>query len=288
MTNQNLNAPSGWLFNGKISVTVSSNNLTVAIKTMDGSDPSSTNVVEVRIGNTVRTITAALSVTANAATDWFGSGGTGFATVQRRYHVYLGYNATDGVVIGFSPFSPGEQYSDFSTTATDAMYAKISTITNAASTDDYVLVGRFEATLSAGAGYTWTVPTFAPNTLVQRPMPEDSGTWTTTPVNTTNVASSTAYLGQYTRIGRIVTGSLGIDIDPTATGAVVLNFSLPYPSNFTSAVQLSGSAANTPGASPDTGLSVYADPTNNNGAIGFLAATTNARQYRVIFQYLII
>jgi len=33
-----------------------------------------------------------------------------------------------------------------------------------------VNIGRFAATLSAGAGYTWTVPTFTTTNLIQRPI----------------------------------------------------------------------------------------------------------------------
>lgn len=161
----------GALINGKISVTVASNNLTVAIKTLSGNNPSATDPVYCRIGDTLRPITSALSVTANAGTNWFNAGGSELATKEVDYFAYLGYNATDGVVIGFSRIV-GNQYSDFSATSTNSKYNKISTITTAASTDPYEVVGRFAATLSAGAGYTWTVPTYSPENLIQRPIYE--------------------------------------------------------------------------------------------------------------------
>lgn len=161
--------PRGYLINGKIVPSVAANNLTVAIKGLDGNDPSATNVVTVRIGDTVRTITSALSVTKNAGTNWFSSG-TVYPTQERDYFVYLGYNATDGVVVGFSPYPSGNEYDSFSATSTVATYCAISTITNAAAGDDYELIGRFAATLSAGAGYTWSVPTFTNKNLVQRPI----------------------------------------------------------------------------------------------------------------------
>lgn len=163
-------APQGFLINGKIVPSVSSSNLTVAIKGMDGNDPSVSNPVYCRIGDTVRTLTTALSVTKNAGTNWFNSGSSELATKERDYFVYLGYNATDGVVIGFSPIPFGTQYSVFSATTTNEKYAAISTITNAVSTDYYEVIGRFAATLSAGAGYTWTVPTFTSINLIQRPI----------------------------------------------------------------------------------------------------------------------
>lgn len=165
-------APEGFLINGKIVPSVSSNNLTVAIKGMDGNDPSASNPVYVRIGGTVRTITAALSVTKNAGTNWCNSGSTELAAKETDYFVYLGYNATDGVVIGFSRIAHSLRYDGFSVTTTNEQYAAISTITTAAVSDVYVNIGRFAATLSAGAGYTWTVPSFTSVNLIQKPIYE--------------------------------------------------------------------------------------------------------------------
>ena len=165
-------APQGFLINGKIVPSVSSNNLTVALKGLDGNDPSASNPVYCRIGDTVRTITSALSVTKNAGTNWCNAGSAELATKEIDYFVYLGYNATDGVVIGFSRIPFATSYGDFSATTTNEKYAAISTITTAASTDYYELVGRFAATLSAGAGYTWSVPTFTATNLLQRPIRE--------------------------------------------------------------------------------------------------------------------
>lgn len=165
----NFNYPRGYLVNGKIVPSVASNNLTVAIKGMDGNDPSATNPVYCRIGDTIRSITSALSVTKNAGTNWFNCGATVLAAKEVDYFVYLGYNATDGVVVGFSRIV-GQEYDSFSATSTNEKYCAISTITNAAAGDDYELIGRFAATLSAGAGYTWSVPTFTNKNLIQRPI----------------------------------------------------------------------------------------------------------------------
>lgn len=176
-----LNAPEGFLTNGKIVPSVASNNLTVAIKGMDGNDPSASNPVYIRIGSTIRSITAALSVTKNAGTNWFNAGSSELATKEIDYFVYIGYNATDGVVVGFSRIPYATLYGDFSATTTNEKYAAISTITNAAAGDDYIVVGRFPATLSAGAGYTWSVPTFTTKNLIQRPVFETRRlSWTPT------------------------------------------------------------------------------------------------------------
>lgn len=165
------NLSQGHMINGKLSVSVASSDLTVALKTLAGNDPSDSDPVFVRIGDTVRAITAALSVTKADGTNWFGAGGVMFAAREIDYFVYLGYNATDGVVIGFSRIPYGTRYDSFSATTTNEKYCAISTITNAAAGDYYELVGRFAATLSGvGTSYLWTVPTFTATNLIQRPI----------------------------------------------------------------------------------------------------------------------
>ncbi len=193
----NFNPPQGYLINGKIVTSVSSNNLTVAIKGLDGNDPSASNPVYVRIGNTVRTITAALSVTKNAGTNWFNSGSAGLATQEIDYFVYLGYNATDGVVIGFARIPYASTYSDFSTTTTNEKYAAISTITTAASSDEYEVIGRINAILSATASFNWSIP--ATSIIINRPIFRTrrlifapTFTWDSTPPSTVISADSQA------------------------------------------------------------------------------------------------
>jgi len=188
----------GQMLNGKLSVSVATSDLTVAVVTIAGTNASATNPIYVRINNTVRKITAALSVTKNDGTNWCNSGGAELATKEVDYFVYLGYNATDGVVIGFSRIPYGTRYDSFSTTTTNEKYCAISTITNAAAGDDYVNIGRFAATLSAGAGYTWSVPTFTNTNLIQRPIYETrqlaySPTLTFTAGTAPNTVSATGY-----------------------------------------------------------------------------------------------
>lgn len=156
------------LINGKFQTSVSSNNLTLAIKTLAGGDPSSSDPVYVRIGNTFRALTSALSVTRNAGTNWFGMGNASFAAVEQDYFIYMGYNSTDGITLGFSRLPNARIYSDFSTTTTHENYAAISTVTNAVSADEYENVGRFNATLSAAASYNWSIP--ATSVIVSRPV----------------------------------------------------------------------------------------------------------------------
>ena len=162
----------GFMTNGKLVPSVASNNLTLALKTLAGTDPTASDIVQIRIDGVVRDITSALSVTKNAATNWCNAGSSELATKEIDYFAYIGYNATDGITIGFSRIPYANIYSDFSATTTNEKYCAISTITNAASGDNYVNVGRFAATLSAGAGYTWTIPTYTGVNLVQSPIYE--------------------------------------------------------------------------------------------------------------------
>src|ERR1035437_3885274 len=60
-SNLAVKGPQGFATNYKIVTSVSSGNLTVALKTLAGGDPSATDPIYVRIGDTVRTITAATS-----------------------------------------------------------------------------------------------------------------------------------------------------------------------------------------------------------------------------------
>lgn len=162
------------LINGYIIPSVASNNLTLAVSTSPTSvvAPTATNPVFVWINGVLRPITSALSITRNAGTNWFNSGSAELATKEIDYFVYMGFNATDGVTLGFSRIPYARLYSDFNTTTTNEKHCAISTITNAATGDNYVNVGRFAATLSAGAGYTWTVPSFTNANLIQEPIYE--------------------------------------------------------------------------------------------------------------------
>jgi hypothetical protein len=160
------NFPEGFLINGKISPTVASNNLTVAIKTLAGADPSVTDPVYCRMGDTVRSITAALSVTVNAGANSFNAGSAELATKEIDYFVGLMWR-NSSVAIGFSRHT---NHASLNSTATSENYLAASAAFTAV--DYYTVIGRFAATLSAGAGYTWTVPTFTEYNLIQRPIYE--------------------------------------------------------------------------------------------------------------------
>ena len=222
----NLYMAQGAMINGKIVPSVGTNNLTVALKTMAGADATATTPIYIRIGDTIRTITSALSVTANAGTNWFNSGSAELATKEVDYFVYLGYNATDGVVLGISRVPYAGSYSDFSVTATNEKYAKISTISNATATDSYEVIGRFGATLGVSATYYWTVPTFNAQNLYQRPIRETRELFWTPQM--TGWASTTGYNGRYKLIGNMINFSLDNGAGSNNSNATTVACSLPW------------------------------------------------------------
>ena len=167
--------PSRGLIGGIIQPTVASNNLTVAIKTLAGNDPSVNEPVYVWINNTLRSITSALSTSANAGFNLFNSGSAELATREIDYFAYIGNRTSDNTLfIGFSRIPYARVITDFSDTASNERYVRfgdgsfnpsavIGAITN---------IGRFAATLSAGAGHTWSVPAFTNANLIQEPIYE--------------------------------------------------------------------------------------------------------------------
>jgi hypothetical protein len=167
------NAPEGFLINGKIVPSVANNDLTVAIKGMDGNDASATNPIYCRIGGVIRSITAACSITQVDGANYFNAGSAELATKEIDWFVYLYFDtAQDNIVkASFSRIPYGTLIGDFSATYNNEKFAAVSPTVPAA-TDAWVNIGRFAATLSAGAGYTWSVPTFTATNLIQRPIYE--------------------------------------------------------------------------------------------------------------------
>lgn len=163
-----LNAPQGFLINGKISRSVASNNLTVAIKTLAGTDPTADNPVYVRIGDSLRSITAALSITINAGTNWWGMGASYFVSTDQDFFAYLIWNtATSAVAIAIAREPDMRIYSDRNATSTNHGYL-VANGTAPNSTDEMEVVGSFNATLGASASYNWSLPATA--IVISRPI----------------------------------------------------------------------------------------------------------------------
>lgn len=158
----------GEIFNGKISVSVASNDITVALKTLDGNNPSASDPVYLSVDGTVHSRTSALSITKNNGTNWFSSGGSRFATQEIDYFVYLIWDS-GAIDIGFARIPYALTMADFSSTTTAETY--IASATGAGSSSlKCCVIGRFNAILSATAAFNWSLP--ATQVIVQRPIYE--------------------------------------------------------------------------------------------------------------------
>lgn len=191
---------SGMMLNGKISLSVVSNDLVLAIKTWAGADPSASDPVYINIAGTVRTISAATSCTLPDGTNWFNAGSAELATKEIDYFAYAIWDSNSSVVAVAPARIPfGRLVSDFSATTTNEKH--LGNYANYTTTDDVCVIGRFAATLSAGAGYTWTVPTFTSVNLILHPIYETRildfvPQWTGLSVGNGTLT------GKYQRIGR--------------------------------------------------------------------------------------
>jgi hypothetical protein len=167
VTYRNINLPEGYMYNGKITSAVASNNLTVAIKTLAGNDASASDPIYVNIDGTIRTISAALSITLNAGTNWFNSSYHATSTFEHDYFVYLIWNTnTSAVSIGLARFGSDGLYSEFSSTSTNQLYMA-TTGSAPASTNVCRVVGRIQAVLGLTATFYWSIST---TTIIQHPI----------------------------------------------------------------------------------------------------------------------
>ncbi len=167
-----LYAPQGFLINGKISVTDAAG-ITVAIKTLAGTDPSATDPVYIRIGDTVRTISSALSKALADGVNYMNAGSAELATKEIDYFVHIGWNASASTpFIGWAriPCTSIADIASYNTIDAKSLMCSQTSADGLVNADYMEVVGRFAATLSAGAGYTWSVPTYTAINLIQRPI----------------------------------------------------------------------------------------------------------------------
>ncbi len=112
-----------------------------------------------------------------------------------------------------------------------------------------------------------------------------SGTYTPTLTNVANVAASTAYSCQYSRVGTVVTVSGEVDIDPTTTLTLTqLGISLPIASNLTATNELGGTSADDLG----TAARVAGDATNDRAEVRMTPTDVTNRRFSFTFTYRIL
>lgn len=150
--------------------TVASGNLIVSIKNYEGNDPTPTKPVKVQIGWVVRSITSALSVTNVAWYNWLNLGSNELATKETDIFVYLVWRSWESTVrLTSARFPNATIYNDFNSDALNEKW-NLWNFVSPVSNDPVVNIGRFNAILSAGAGYTWSIP--ATSMIINSPIYE--------------------------------------------------------------------------------------------------------------------
>ena len=115
-----------------------------------------------------------------------------------------------------------------------------------------------------------------------------SGTWTPTVSGVSNISAATPYLGQYIRIGNVVTCSVKVDITNFGASQAKLGISLPVASNLGADYDLAGTAnplATTTGYEPGV---VYADAVNDRAEIAYMSPGATPVSWWVTFTYKVI
>lgn len=232
------NSPQGFGTNYRIVKSVASNDVTVALKLLDGTtDASSTAPMSFRIGNTLRSVTGALSFTLNDGTNWFNVGAADLATKDLDFFVYVIYNTTTtpAVYLGMSRLSGIKVFGDSTNTSTSDRYLNFSGANTPAATDECEVIGRINLTLSAGAGFTWSLPATARD--FSKPIYETRYFVYTPTISLNGAGTAPTYTGTTTGFAQIQRYNtvFGFTMQNAAggtagSGAGVVNASLPISS----------------------------------------------------------
>lgn len=143
--------------------------------------------------------------------------------------------------------------------------------------------GDFRYAANYAANYT--ARSFVDKNYVDSSLLAGSGTYTPTLTNVANVAASTAYSCQYSRVGTVVTVSGEVDIDPTTTLTLTqLGISLPIASNLTATNELGGTSAD----DLNTAARVAGDATNNRAEIRMTPVDVTNRRFSFTFTYRVL
>ena len=119
------------------------------------------------------------------------------------------------------------------------------------------------------------------------PLVPSAGTWIPTLSNVANLSASSAYVGQWMRVGATVTASGKVNVDPTLTAtATALGMSLPVASNFALAEDCGGVAFAS--AIAAQGAAIRGDATNNRAEMAWVSADVTAQDMYFNFSYRVI
>lgn len=159
---KNLNFPEWFLINWQIVRSVSSWNLTVALKTLAWADPSTTDPVFVRIGGVVRTITSACTITIESNDFYhFNAWSSELATKEIDYFVYL--SEFWWPAITRVPYATS--FADW-----DVWEKQIANTWWFIPTNKLVNIWRFNAIKASWTTWVWSLP--ATSVIINRPIYE--------------------------------------------------------------------------------------------------------------------
>lgn len=115
----------------------------------------------------------------------------------------------------------------------------------------------------------------------------DSGIYTPTLTNSTNISASQAYECQYMRVGDVVSVSGRVNVQATAAGVQThLGISLPVPSAMTAATQCAGTAAAISVSGQVAGI--QADHVNDLAALSMIPSATTMQTMFFTFTYRVL
>lgn len=138
---------------------------------------------------------------------------------------------------------------------------------------------------SSTVGHVWTATSTDGSGTWQTLNLPTSGDFTSTLTSVTNVSSSTAYEGQYTRIGDVVTYSFKVDVTTTGAGASELGVSTPTGSNsFAANGKASGNGSTNDGVSG----SLSGDNSNNRFSFQFNSPSAGSYTFFCTVTYKVV
>jgi len=118
----------------------------------------------------------------------------------------------------------------------------------------------------------------------------ESGTYTPTFTNVSNVASTTLRSARYMRVGNVVSVAIQVAIATTAAAptATQMRVTVPIASNFTTEYQASGGGARFRSTAANEALYIETDSTNNELDVYFYSTITSASDTSIHFTYEIV
>lgn len=135
-----------------------SGNMTTTLLNYLWATPSASAPVKIQVGGVVYTITSARSIVLNAGTNWMNLWSTELATKEVDLFSYLWYSTGTWWIVLLAGRNPNElTWAGNSFSPWDERFMQ--TVGGAGTVSPVVNIGRFNTILSAGAGYTWSIPT---------------------------------------------------------------------------------------------------------------------------------